>query len=161
MWSGIIRNCSKQRTAKKADFLGFPDRNLNPSQLAERLGVKKQPRAVELERGEANGKITIQSLERAAEALGCRLVYVLVPEKRLADTIGERASLVAERHLAAVEQTMLLEGQAVTNTGQRKESHRRLTRGTASPTCPAFGTSLKPLEPRRMRLTAYSPQNMW
>ena len=98
---------------------------MTTGQLAERLGVK-QPRAVELERGEANGKITVQSLERAAEALGCRLVYVLVPEKRLADTIGERASFVAERHLAAVEQTMLLEGQAVTNTGQRKESHRRL-----------------------------------
>ena len=98
---------------------------MTTGQLAERLGVK-QPRAVELERGEADGKITVQSLERAAEALGCRLVYVLVPEKRLADTIGERASLVAERHLAAVEQTMLLEGQAVTNTGQRKESHRRL-----------------------------------
>ena len=98
---------------------------MTTGQLAERLGVK-QPRAVELERGEAIGKITVQSLERAAEALGCRLVYVLVPEKPLADTIRERASLVAERHLAAVEQTMLLEGQAVTNMGKRKESHRRL-----------------------------------
>ncbi len=123
----VERNHSKplkQRTAKKADFLGFPDRNLNPSQLAERLGVKKQPRAVELERGEANGKITVQSLERA-QALGCRLV--LGPEKRLADIIRERASLMAERHLAAVEQTMLLEGQAVTGQDRRKESHRRLT----------------------------------
>ena len=98
---------------------------MTTGQLAKRLGVQ-QPRVIELERGEASGKITVQSLERAAEALGCRLVYVLVPEKRLADTIRERASLVAERHLAAVEQTMLLEGQAVTNMSQRKESHRRL-----------------------------------
>jgi predicted DNA-binding mobile mystery protein A len=98
---------------------------MTTGQLAKRLGVQ-QPRVIELERGEASGNITVQSLERAAEALGCRLVYALIPERPLADTIRQRASLVADRQLASVDQTMALEAQAVTNEAVRKESHRRL-----------------------------------
>ena len=45
-----------------------------------------QPRIVELEKAEAKGNITMQSLERAAEALGCRVVYALVPLKPLTVT---------------------------------------------------------------------------
>jgi predicted DNA-binding mobile mystery protein A len=52
------------------------------AQFAKRLGVA-QPRIIELERGEADGNITLKSLQRAAEALGCRLVYTLVPERPL------------------------------------------------------------------------------
>src|SRR5271170_6645665 len=63
---------------------------MTTGQLAKRLGVQ-QPRIIELERGAATGNITVKSLERAAEALGCRLVYTLVPEKPLADTIRQRA----------------------------------------------------------------------
>ena len=85
-----------------------------------------QPRIVELEQGEANGAITVQSLERAAEALGCRLVYLLVPEQPLSDTIKERASLVARRQLASVEQTMRLEAQGVTDKERSEELYQRL-----------------------------------
>jgi predicted DNA-binding mobile mystery protein A len=98
---------------------------MTTGQLAKRLGVQ-QPRAVELEHGEASGNITVHTLERAAQALGCRLVYVLIPEKPLADTIRERASLVAAQQLASVEQTMRLEAQGVTDKTQRKEAHARL-----------------------------------
>jgi predicted DNA-binding mobile mystery protein A len=98
---------------------------MTTGQLAKRLGVQ-QPRVIELERGEADGNITVKSLERAAEALGCRLVYALVPEKPLADTIRQRASLLAERQLAAIEQTMRLEAQGVTDKAQHTEAHQRL-----------------------------------
>jgi predicted DNA-binding mobile mystery protein A len=94
-------------------------------QFAARLGVS-QPRIIKLEKSEADGSITLESLERAAQALGCRFVYVLVPEKRLGDTIRERASLVAERHLASVEQTMHLEDQGVPDSERHKEAHQRL-----------------------------------
>ena len=77
---------------------------MTTGQFAKRLGVQ-QPRVIVLERGEADGNITVKTLERAAEALGCRLVYALVPEKPLADTIRQRASLIAERQLASIEQT--------------------------------------------------------
>jgi predicted DNA-binding mobile mystery protein A len=98
---------------------------MTTGQLAERLDVR-QPRVIELERGEGTGNITVKSLERAAKALGCRLVYVLVPEQPLAETIRKRASAVAERQLASVEQTMRLEAQGVKDKTQREESHRRL-----------------------------------
>lgn len=98
---------------------------MTTGQFAKRLGVR-QPRIIELERGEANGNITVKTLERAAEALGCRLVYVLVPDKPLADTIRQKATLVAERQLASVEQTMRLEAQEVTDKNQRAKAHELL-----------------------------------
>jgi predicted DNA-binding mobile mystery protein A len=101
---------------------------MTTGQLAKRIGVQ-QPRVIELERGEATGNITVQTLERAAEALGCRLVYALIPQKRLADTLKERASLVADRQLASVDQTMRLEAQGVTNKARQKEAHQQLVAG--------------------------------
>jgi predicted DNA-binding mobile mystery protein A len=96
-------------------------------QLADRLGVS-QPRIVQLEQSEAKGSITLDSLERAAQALGCRVVYALMPVKPLTDTIEERATLVAQEQLAAVEQTMLLEAQAVPNKTWQKEARQRLVK---------------------------------
>src|SRR6266851_7228561 len=81
---------------------------MTTAQLGRRLGVS-QPRIVELEKSEVSGSVTLHTLQRAAEALGCRLVYALVPEKPLAETVRERAELIAERQLAAVEHTMRLE----------------------------------------------------
>jgi len=51
---------------------------MTTAQLAKRMGVS-QPRAVTLEQAEARGAITLDSLERAEQALDCRLVYALVP----------------------------------------------------------------------------------
>jgi predicted DNA-binding mobile mystery protein A len=101
---------------------------MTTGQLAKRLGVQ-QPRVIELERGEASGNITVQTLERAAEALGCRLVYALIPEKHLADSIEARASLIADRQLASIDQTMRLEAQGVTNKARQKEAHQQLVTG--------------------------------
>jgi predicted DNA-binding mobile mystery protein A len=85
---------------------------MTTAQYGKRLGVS-QPRIVELEKSEEDGSVTLKTLRRAAEVLGCRLVYVLVPERPLAEVVTERAKLVAERQSQAVEQTMLLEDQAV------------------------------------------------
>lgn len=98
---------------------------MTTGQLARRMGVK-QPRITELERGEASGKITIQSLERAAEAMGCRLVYALVPMRPLTDMIDERAASLAGRQLASIEQTMRLENQSVADTARHDEALQRL-----------------------------------
>lgn len=85
---------------------------MTTSQLARRIGVS-QPRIVELEHAEISGRVTLNSLQRAAEALGCRFVYALVPERPLAETVRARAELVAETQLASVRHTMNLEDQAV------------------------------------------------
>jgi predicted DNA-binding mobile mystery protein A len=87
---------------------------MTTAQLAKRLGVS-QPRVVEIEQTEVVGTVTLQTLQRAAEALGCRLVYVLIPDKPLAETVQSRAEFVAQRQLAPVQQTMRLENQAVTD----------------------------------------------
>ena len=99
---------------------------MTTAQFAKRLGVQ-QPRIIELEKGEVTGNINMDSLERAAEALGCRLVYTLVPLKPITQTLEERASQLAKHKLAAVEQTMRLEAQEVRNKETRKATLKRLT----------------------------------
>ncbi len=100
---------------------------MTTAQLAKRIGVH-QPRVIELEKAEVSGKVTVQSLERAAEALGCQLVYVLVPLKPLAQTLRQRAAEVADKQMTAVEQTMRLEAQEVPATRQRQETRETLIR---------------------------------
>ena len=98
---------------------------MTTGQLAKRLGVH-QPRIIELERGEASGNITVQSLERAAQAMGCRLVYAIIPEKQLADTLREKASAMADQQLVSVDQTMRLEAQGAANKTGQRETRQRL-----------------------------------
>jgi predicted DNA-binding mobile mystery protein A len=97
---------------------------MTTAQFARRLGVS-QPRIIELEQSEVSGGVTLNTLQRAAEALGCRLVYVLIPEKPLTETVSERAELIAERQLKAVEQTMRLEDQSVEDTTAAKDLRRQ------------------------------------
>lgn len=87
---------------------------MTSAQFARRLGVS-QPRIIELEQSEAGGGVTLNTLQRAAEALGCRFVYALVPEQSLEATVRARAKLIAARQLGAVDQSMRLEDQAVTS----------------------------------------------
>ena len=97
---------------------------MTTAQFARRLGVS-QPRIIELEQSEVSGSVTLNTLQRAAEALGCRLVYTLIPEKPLAETVRERAELIAERQLKAVEQTMRLEDQSVKGATAAKDLRRQ------------------------------------
>src|ERR1019366_5928396 len=98
---------------------------MTTAQMASRLGVQ-QPRVIELEKGEVSGNITVQSLERAASALGCRFVYALVPIKPLTQTLEDRALRVADQKIASVEQTMRLEDQRVDDQEGRKKMIQRL-----------------------------------
>ena len=99
---------------------------MTTAQLAKRLGVS-QPRVVGIEQAEAKGAITLDSLERAAHALDCRLVYALVPRKPLDALVEERATRLAMRRLGSTRHTMALEGQAV-ETGDEDEQRLRLIR---------------------------------
>ena len=86
---------------------------MTAEQLAKRLHVT-QPSVVALEQSEAKGTIELATLRRVAEALDCTLVYALVPNKPLEETVRERARKFIRRRLAAVEHSMLLEDQTVT-----------------------------------------------
>ena len=83
---------------------------MTTAQFGRRMGVS-QPRAVNVEQAELTGRITMESLERAAEALNCRLVYALIPHESLEAQVEERARALAERDLSAVSHSMALEDQ--------------------------------------------------
>jgi predicted DNA-binding mobile mystery protein A len=71
-------------------------------QLAARMG-RSQAAVSQLERSEVTGGARLESLRRAAEALGCDLVYVLVPRTSLDDTMQTRARVLARRGLASLD----------------------------------------------------------
>ena len=85
---------------------------MTTAQLGKRLGVS-QPRVVKIEKAEKDGAITLDSLERAAQALDCRLVYTLVPRKPLGDLVAERAKKIAKKRLETTGHSMRLEAQGI------------------------------------------------
>ena len=88
-------------------------------QLAQRIGVV-QSRAVDIEKAEVSGSITLESLERAAHALDCELVYALVPREPLETVIKKRATNLAKSHVKAVRHSMALEGQSLDETDEHE-----------------------------------------
>ena len=87
-----------------------------------------QPRAVAIEKGEADGSITLDSLERAAHALDCRLVYALVPRDPLDEIVRARAQRLALKRLESTRHSMSLEGQDVDETDEQEQLKRMVTR---------------------------------
>ena len=99
---------------------------MTTAQLGQRLGVV-QSRAVAIEQAETKGTLTLSSLEKAAQALDCRLVYALVPRKSLENLVKERASLLAKRRLKSTRHSMALEAQDV-DAADESEQLKKLTR---------------------------------
>ena len=96
---------------------------MSAAALAARLGTTAGA-VTRLEQSEAADRIRVDTLRRAADALGCELVYLLVPRHPLTTVVRDRARELARSQIAAVEQTMRLEGQA---TGDTKEMEDELT----------------------------------
>ena len=84
---------------------------MTTAQLARRLGVPKQRVGV-LERAEAEGKLTLASLKRAAQALGCDLVYAIVPRGSLAEMVDRQAQALAAAIVQRTAHSMWLERQS-------------------------------------------------
>jgi len=82
------------------------------AQFAARLGIKP-PSVIDLEKSEATGSIQLKTLQRAAAALDCQLVYALVPRTSLQEAVDQRARRIALRAIKRVAHTMALEDQAV------------------------------------------------
>jgi len=92
---------------------------MTTAQLAQRIGVS-QPRV----KAEKNASITLDSLERAARALDCRVVYALVPRKPLDDMVAERAHIVARKRLQSTRHSMALEAQSVDRSDEEEHLKR-------------------------------------
>ena len=95
---------------------------MSAAALAARLGITAGA-VTRLEQSEAADRIRLDTLRRAADALGCDLVYLLVPRRPLNAIVRDRARELAHRQVNAVEQTMRLEDQA---TGRTKEMEDQL-----------------------------------
>lgn len=86
-------------------------------QFARRLGVSWQSMD-DLEKSEAAGTIGLDTLRRAAAALDCTVVYAIVPNQSLEQSVNAQARRLAQTALSRVDQTMALEDQRVTNLDQ-------------------------------------------
>ena len=96
---------------------------MTTAQLAKRLGVS-QPRVLGIEKAESSGTIKLETLERAARALDCRLVYALVPRSSLESMTEDRARALARKRLRATSHSMALEDQRVDKADEEEHLER-------------------------------------
>lgn len=93
---------------------------MKPRQLAKRMGIS-QPRVVKIEKDEPLGSIKLDTLERAARAMNCRVVYAIVPDSSLANIVNGQARKKARRTLQATDHSMALENQKVSSGALEEE----------------------------------------
>ena len=128
-YQGIINNAAMNaraiaqppegwvRTLRKA--LG-----MSGAQLARRLGTTRAF-VSQIEKNELNGCITVKSLQQMAEAMSCRFVYALIPEKNtIEDLISIRAKDKARNLVETTGQHMALESQALSTEQMQYEIER-------------------------------------
>lgn len=66
-----------------------------------------------MEKSEAAGNITVRSLRRAAQAMGCERVYAFVPREDLESIVREQVEKAAKENLKSISHTMSLEDQGL------------------------------------------------
>jgi predicted DNA-binding mobile mystery protein A len=77
-------------------------------------------RISKMESDEVAGAVTLKTLQRAAEALDCRLVYGLVPRTTLEDSVKKQIAVYAEQRFNRISHTMALEDQELTAAEKKK-----------------------------------------
>ncbi|KHD87662.1 MAG: hypothetical protein OM95_12995 [Bdellovibrio sp. ArHS] len=85
---------------------------MTTSQLAERMQIQ-QSGVTMLEQREVAKTVTLETLQRAARAMNCELVYALVPKESLEKTVDDQAQKAAQQLLRRTTHTMDLEMQSV------------------------------------------------
>lgn len=105
--------------------------------LAQRVGVT-QTTALKFEQSEIAKSISLRSLEKVGEAVGCKLVYALLLRESLEATWRERAREMAARIVSRLEQNMRLEAQGnseVTRAEQVEDVASELVRTLSAQLC--------------------------
>ena len=85
---------------------------MSKTQLAKRVDITR-PSLDELESNELKETITLASMRKIADALGCDVQYILVPRKPLEQMIAERAMKKASTKIGRVNQSQALEASAL------------------------------------------------
>lgn len=102
-------------------------------QLAQRMD-KVQSAVVDMEKSEARESISLASLRQAADAMGCVLVYAIIPKEPIDDVLRARAQDVAALQLARSSHTMALENQSLGRADQEAERERLIDELLRGPT---------------------------
>jgi len=98
---------------------------ISASELARKIGTSRQL-PLQLEKAEAEDRITLKSLRTIAEALDCELVYALVPKAGSMQALVEnRARAEAREALLRVEHSMAIEDQAAGSIDDAIEEEAR------------------------------------
>jgi predicted DNA-binding mobile mystery protein A len=98
---------------------------VSSGELARRLGTSRQL-PLQLEKAEAEDRITLKSLRAMANALDCELVYALVPRAgTLHALIEDRARGEAKQRVLGVEHSMALENQSAGRIDEAIEAETR------------------------------------
>lgn len=104
------------RTVRKA--LG-----MSVSQLAERLNVTRA-QVSKTELVENNGNVTLNTMHKMAEAMGCKFVYAIVPPDKIENLILEQAKLKAKYYVSKTNVHMALEDQLLSGDKIQYEIQR-------------------------------------
>jgi predicted DNA-binding mobile mystery protein A len=95
--------------------------SMTQGQLASRLKVSRQS-IQDFERAESERRITLDSLDRLAAGMGCRVVYALVPFDASLDAMRtQRAREQAEKLMGPVAHSMAMESQAVPSNVRERQ----------------------------------------
>lgn len=90
---------------------------MSTRQLAVKMGVEHAA-ILQFEKREAEGKVSLETLQKVARAMRCQLVYAIVPEDPLSslESIMDDQALQAARALISlVDHTMHLEQQGLSS----------------------------------------------
>jgi predicted DNA-binding mobile mystery protein A len=88
---------------------------MSGTELAKKIGVTRA-RVTQAEHAELTGGITLKSMQTAAEAMGCRFVYAIIPPSgRIEDLITAQARKKAMAIVGTASKHMALENQALPN----------------------------------------------
>lgn len=96
---------------------------MSAPELACRMGVTKAA-IYQAERKEREGGVTLQHMEKLAEAIGGRFVYAIVPDGSVEDMLRTQARRKAESVIRRASAHMALEKQSLTPAQMQEEIER-------------------------------------
>jgi predicted DNA-binding mobile mystery protein A len=96
---------------------------MSVAQLSRRLGVTRA-NIYKIEKMEMSGNVTIKTMQDLAGAMGCRIVYAIVPETDVDVILASRAKLKAKRIVEHAGKHMALEAQSLSQKQTDSEIER-------------------------------------
>lgn len=97
------------------ESLGITSRQLAKILDTDNAGILR------IEKREAEQKITLAMLDQTAKAMGCKLVYALVPKESLESILDQKAEEAATKLMQSVSNTMRLEKQEITPASKQAQ----------------------------------------